>query len=244
MIEKFFEGVKYEEVDVQGRIVRFPVRYIDQTRISVTLTASTERVRKALPSVKLEPVEINKGTTTISLMAFEYREIDSLSPYNEFGTFVPVLCKAKPDDSGLPGVFCFHLPVTTERARFGGVEIYGFPKFVAEITFKDLGDSLSCHVWHDGKDIATIRVRKIEAATRKWVDYCYTVRNGRILRTFLQAHGLVGTSNLEGGASIELGSHPVAEELRQLEIGQSPIQYSYMPKVQSLLHRPSENFPI
>jgi hypothetical protein len=52
---------------------------------------------------------------------------------------VPVLYKTTDQGPGLPGGYVVHPPLTTEEARCGGAEFYGFPRFLAEITFEDAG---------------------------------------------------------------------------------------------------------
>ncbi len=246
MVEKsdFFKDVKIEEVEVSGELVRFPVRYYDQMRISANFPAPIQNVRKLIPSDKLKPVETKPGKTVVVLIAFEYKHLDNIAPYNEFGVFVPVLYKKSDEDQGMLGSYCLHLPVTTERARYGGVAIYGYPKFVADITFEDLGDRVRCRVWADGKYIITLDVKKVETATKTSETYSFTVKDGKILRTLVQTYGLVGTSSIRGGASYILGDHPISTELRSLKIGKTALQYSYMPKLQSLLHKPTLSLPM
>jgi hypothetical protein len=244
MKSKLFSGVKFEEVAIGGSSIRFPIRYIDQSRISATFTASTEKVREKLPTRKLKPVEVKPGTTTLTVMAMQYRRIDGLAPYNEMGTFAPVVYEAGDEVPGKQGIYCFHMPVTTERARYGGVAGYGFPKFIADIVFSDLGDALSCMLWADGKDILTLSVKKIETKEVTRDSYIFTRKGKQLVYTLSQQTSLIGASREAGGASLKLGDHRVAKDIRDMEIGQTPLEYSYMPKMQSLLHKPGERLPL
>ena len=88
-----------------------------------------------LLSKRLEPIEISPGVGLLSIIAFEYKAIQGLKPYNEFGTFIPVNYRRGDGTLSDPGVYCLHLPVTTEMARWGGVAVYGFPKIAADIEF-------------------------------------------------------------------------------------------------------------
>ena len=63
--------------------------------------------------------------------------------------------------------YVWQLPVTTERARIGGVEMYGYPKFLADIVFVDEGNMLACTLSEGGKDILTLKGRKLKTGTEK-----------------------------------------------------------------------------
>lgn len=237
------KSVKFEDIEFEGYKIRFPVVYKDQSRISANYTVSLSRARSVLPSKKLEPIEVIPGAGMLSIVAFEYKSIEGLKPYNEFGSFVPVNYRKGDGTLSDPGVYCMHLPVTTERARWGGVAIYGFPKIVADIEFVHKKNATSCSVWHDGKTIADLSVKKLETETILGKSYCYTYRDGKILKTLVETEGLVGTSQTMGGAKLELGTHKIADELRNLNLGEEAVHYQYVPQMYSLLHKPSERLP-
>ncbi len=237
------KGVKFEDIEFEGQKIRFPIVYRDQSRISANYTISLSKARSVLPSKKLEPIEVMPGAGMLSIMAFEYKSIEGMKPYNEFGTFMPVNYRKSDDTLSGPGVYCLHLPVTTERARWGGVAVYGFPKKVSYIEFFHKKDATSCSVWHDGKTIADLSVSKLETETTIGKSFCYTYRDGNILKTLVETEGLVGTGQTMGGAKLELGTHKIADELRNLNLGEDAVQYQYIPQMYSLLHKPSERLP-
>ncbi len=232
--------VKFEEVKRGDRQIRFPVEYNDQLRISVNYTVSSEKVRKILPSKRLEPIEIKPGVAMLSLIAYKYNKIYQLKSYNEFGAFIPV--NYRRDDGTLsdPSVYCYHLPVTTEMARWAGVEVYGFPKIIADIEFQHRGKSTSCIVWQDGKTIAKLTAKKLETKMMADKSICYTFLNGSILKTLVETEGLVGVSHEAEGAKLELGKYRISDDLRALNISSEPIEYRYVKKMYMLLHKPSE----
>ena len=239
----FEKGVKFEDVEFGGWKVRFPVVYSDQSRIAATYTVSLSKAKAMLPSKRLEPLEVKPGLGMLSIIAFEYKAISGLKPYNEFGTFIPVNYRKEDGSLGETGSYCLHLPVTTERARYGGVAIYGFPKIVTDIEFVHEKDATNCVVWHDGKTIAELSVRNLEPkrATRRSISY--TFKDGSLLKTPVDAEGLVGASQGEDGAKLKLGTHRIADELRGLNLGAEAVEYQYIPQMYSLLHKPSERLP-
>jgi len=74
--------------------------------------------------------------------------------------------------------------------------------------------------------------------------HSYTVKNGELLRTLIQAQGQYGIARFKGGASCALGDHPIAEELRALGISETAVQRVYAPRVQSMLHSAGERLPL
>ncbi len=71
------------------------------------------------------------------------RAVQIAGPYTEVAIQVPV---EPVDDS--PGDKFAHLflPVSTEAARWPGVDIYGFPKFVAKINFVRDENQIACRL--------------------------------------------------------------------------------------------------
>ncbi len=243
--DPFFAGRKIEEREGCGRRWTFPARYYDTTTISASFPAPVAAVRKILPTGALKPVQLMPDVAVVNLWAFEYRHIDQLAPYNEFMVAVPVLYKTTDQEPGLPGGYVFHLPVTTEEARCGGVELYGFPKFLADITFEDTGQARSCRVRADGRDIVSLEVKKTDTKKTQLPDgYAYTVKNGQLLRTRVQSQAQIGIADVKGGGSFILGDHRVAEQLRALEMNKTSVRHMYATQGQSMLHLPGERLPL
>jgi len=47
----------------------------------------------------------------------------------------------------------------------------------------------------------------------------------------------------QGGATYTLGDHPIANELRSLDVGDKAVQYIYAPQLQSLLYPGETRLP-
>ena len=188
------------------------------------------------------------------MVAMEYRQIADVAPYNEFGIMVPVLYQPTINIPGLPllfphwfkrfGLYIHHLPVTTQAAYDFGVEIWGYPKIVAEISFEDRGQVRRCRLRADGKDIVILEVKKLPTKVRFINYYSYTVKDGQLLRTLIQTQGEYGIARFRGGASFTLGDHPIAKELLALGIGKTAVECLYAPQVQSMLHPAGERLPL
>ena len=256
MGESLFSEATIEEVALStGARIGLPVRYYDWSWINALFPAPAAKVQRLLPSKKMKPVLAMPGIAMVALTAMEYRKIADVAPYNEFSIAIPVQFEPTFNIPGLPlffhpllsprryrkfGMYVHHLPVTTQTARDFGVEIWGYPKFIAEISFEDVGEMRRCQLCAEKKNIVTLDIKKSATKPRSINFYTYTVKDGKILRTLVQTQGEYSITRFPGGASYTLGDHPIAEELKALGMGKTALGRFYAPRVQSLLHTASE----
>ena len=255
MDETFFGELSTREFELSsGLRMSLPRRYYDWSGIIANFLLPAAAVRTLLPTTRLKPVQLIPGTAIISFVAIEHRRIADVPACNEFAIMTPVLYEPAFDMPMLPllfprwfkrlGFYVHLMPVTTEVGRDLGVEIWGYPKILAEISFEETNDRRRCNISADGRDILSLEVKKMATQT-KAVDYhCYTVKDGRLLRTCIQAEGQLGIARFRGGASYSLGDHPIARELRSLEIGRTAIERIYIPQAHSIHHELSERLPL
>ncbi len=255
MEKTFFDCGKTDKVILSnGTRLGLPVRFHDWSMIMAHFPAPTAKVRKLLPSNYLRPAQVLPGKAIVTLTAIEYRDIADLAPYQEFRITIPVLYRPTVNIPGLPllfpnlfkrfGVYIRHMPVTTEEARVCGVEIWGEPRFMAEISFQESGRVRCCQLRAGGKDILTLEVQKTAVHERSFNHFTFTVKDGHIRRTRTQFAGEIGVSLLKGGASYTLGDHPIAGELRALEMGKTSVERIYAPKVHSITYEAGELLPL
>jgi hypothetical protein len=144
-------------------------------------------VRALLPSPDMHPVEAFRGRALVAFTAFEYRAPD-IDPYNEFSISFPVTF-GKRNIPGLSSLlmmfrryftaYVWQLPVTTERARAAGVELYGYPKFLADITFTTEGGMLACRLSENGRHILTLKGKRLRTSPEKVNRFkTYSVKDG------------------------------------------------------------------
>lgn len=259
MDETFFAGVEIKETILStGVRIWLPIRYYDLSWINAIFPAPAAKVQRLLPSNKLKPILLAPGIAVVALSGFEYRKSD-LNPYNEFVVAIPVQYEPLVNIPGLPllfhpvlspqwyrkfGMYVHHLPVTTQLALDSGVEIYGYPKFIAEISFEETDDMRRCRLRAEGKEIVVLEVKKSATKARSISFYTYTVKNGQLLRTLIQTQGQYCITRFPGGASYTLGDHPIAEELKTLGMGKTAMGRIYAPQLQSLLHPASERLTL
>ena len=228
---------------------QIPTFYYDNTSMTAIYTASTERVRSYLPDSRMHPVELRPGRCLVAFTAFEYRKSD-IDPYNEFS--IAILINF--DKPAIPGLsilrqllanvfhaYVWHLPVTTEIARYGGVELYGYPKFLADITFTRQGGHLECALAEGGRSILTLRGRDLPTRPGKDARFkTYPVKDGITLcGNVYTSHLSYAESRRGADASLTLGTqHPICGELRGIELSEKPLIYQYSAENECVLFGP------
>ena len=136
------------------------------TMTGAVLSAAPEAVRDLLPA-GLTPVRATRSRAAVTLLCVDYDRIgydSGIEPYNEFGVLIPA---THGDSRTLPYVSVFtrgvtgyvwHLPVTSEPAKALGVDIWGYPKEVADITQDDDGTTRRTSVHIDGDHLIDVTV--------------------------------------------------------------------------------------
>lgn len=248
---EFFKGVLQQEfTTVDGKFKgKLPVFYYDNTSITAIFTASTRMVKKFLPHEEMHPVEIFPGRSLVGFSAFEYRKTD-IDPYNEFSISILIsFGKALIPGFGILSqmlkriftAFVWHLPVTTEIARYGGVELYGYPKFIADIRFTRKSDEIVCTLSEKGKHILTLSGKKLPVRKGKIMRFkTYSIKNNIPLVANIYTNPIEFAETTDrDSARLEIGDeHPICTELKSIELSKKPITYQFIPKNEVILFPP------
>jgi len=245
MTENFFKGIKQWDFQKEDLQFKLPVFYYDTTSITAIYTADTQKVKSLLPLPEMNPVELFPGKCLVAFTGFEYRKTD-IAPYNEFA----IVFLISYDKVQIPGItamwqmarrclsgYVWQLPVTTEIARYGGVELYGFPKFIADITFERSESRITCHVAENGQHIISLTGKTLPTATEKITQYItYSVIDDIPLKTNVYINPeKFAQSRDRNAASIELGDHTICRTLKEIDLSQTPVTYQYSPVNQGIL---------
>ncbi len=242
----FFKGVKQWEFNWQEMQGKLPIFYYDTTSLTAVFTASTQEVKKRLPLPQMNPIELIPGRSLVAFTAFEYRRTD-IDPYNEFSiafltTFgraqIPLLTAASQLLRRQLSAYVWQLPVTTEIARMGGVEMYGYPKFIADIDFHKEQSRVICRLSEKGTEILSLEGKVLPAKRQKISRIrTYSVMEGIPLVANVIFNPLqMGISSSRRAAALTIGAtHPISKELRNLELSKAPVQYQYSPLNQAIL---------
>ena len=238
----FFDQFDYEEIDFKGEKGEVPAKYFDVFTISALFPVSAKKLKKYLPTKKMKLIKPFPGISLIFIMAYEYKHISALGPYNEVGIGFPLVFKT--GDQKYEGTQFIHLPVTTERARELGFDLYGYPKFVADIHFEKGGQTTKCNLIHDDEHILSLEVPKLEVKETTSVSHSFTVKDNKLLRTRVSSQGFNGTSREKGKAILTLGNHPIAKEIDELLYKNESVAHSYEPKKQVALPLAEEEYEL
>lgn len=227
-----------------------PVYYHGSTAFVGIFPAAIDAIRGSLPSDALHPVQLPDGRGAVVVAALMVprvlsRRVDGktheLSPYGAVS--VSALCtRGGPAPRGLPllqppaperwrpGQFVLHMPETALEPVHAGRLVYNFPKFVADIDVVETPTYHQARVEEAGRHLLTLRVQSRGPALRDRKTQTYfTSRDARLMRTEQRVLGfrqiIVGAS----AGSLELGDHPVAQELRDLRIEAHPmVAFNYL----------------
>lgn len=254
MSSDFFKGIVQLEFKKEGLEGSFklPVFYYDFTSFTAVYTASTSKVKKYLPHPDMNPVELFPGRCLVGFSAFEYRKID-IDPYNEVSISIPIAF-GKKTFWGIGvlrqmwqmwkrsfSVYIWHLPVTTEIARFGGVELYGYPKFIAKIDFSEEGDFITCTLKEGEEHILTLKGKKLKTSKGKQMRFItYSIKDGIPLLTNVFVNPIQFAQSMSPSSAIlQIGkNHPICKELEDIQLGSYPILYHYIPLNEAILFGP------
>jgi len=196
------------------------------TMTGAVLSASREAVAELLPA-GLTPIRATPNRAAVTFLCVSYDRIgddSGITPYNEFGVLLPAVragTQTVPFASvftrGVSG-YVWYLPVTSKPATALGVDIWGYPKDVAEITHVEDGSVRETTVRLDGQHLIGVSVDRPPTFSRSDSGVSYTTKDGTLLRERLELNGEIGAWPYSGKVSYTLGDHPRARRLRELDL--------------------------
>jgi hypothetical protein len=232
---------------IQGRTVEMPVVVRDASSGAATFVVSAAAARRLVPGA-LEPLEILPGRALCSLAAIEYRDND-LGRYNEVS--IAFFVRERGKANGIPYVatvadflraraatYIHRLPVDGSFTCEAGRTIWGFPKTIEQIEISRLRSRSSCRLVADGRHALTLSLphggkRTLPDATM----VTYSIIDGALHRTEFSSGG-EGVGFHLGGAEVELGDHPIAEELRSLGFPKRALMTMWMERMHGRFEAP------
>jgi hypothetical protein len=225
-----------------------PVSFPSLSAMALVYSGSRAEACRLLPDARMQPVDVAPGRCLIGLVGVEYHESE-LGPYREFGLTIPVAFGARPLPllsmlrEGLSrtlSAWIVRLPVTTERARDGGIRLAGFPKELADVRFEAEGPFLRGTVAYDGQVALSWRIEAgDEPGERELALRSYTMIEGVPLVSRLVIRQRRFRDQIRPKpARLELGSGPLAETLRALQLGETPLAGHYCSSARALLFPP------
>jgi hypothetical protein len=248
----FFDGVVQEPFDIRGFPARAPLFYRDLHMMAGIFLADLAAVRAALPSM-LRPLVPLPGQALVGINCFEYKDTD-IGPYNEVSISVALRSRRCPLlDAALAlraallrryEIFVLDLPVSTDVAVHGGVDVFNYPKYRAAIRFEERGGERTCEVLdaRTGELIlgfAGDTPRAPSSPRSVITSDSFPLLEGVPVRARVRINPLEMRGLLLGDhLRVRLGRHARAEGLRRLRLGRL-VQYLYIPRGEAILYRPT-----
>ena len=218
---------------IQGRTVSLPVEVRRAAQWGVQYLVPAAAAQRVVDPTGLEVTGPLPGRALMALAVCRYDDTD-LDPYHEVAvSFVVRAHDAPPRPSaadrlrefasGAIGAYIHRLPVDQSFTCEAGRDIWGFPKWVTsiEIDEPDPGDTrrgtgTMVRLIDDGVHVLSLTLAaggpvRLPAQAPP----SYSFRDGVLRRTVWETSG-EGVSGRPGGATLVLGDHPMADELRTL----------------------------
>jgi len=248
--DQFFKDTPRTTFNMAGKPIYFPILYYDSRMISGTFTVKTKRLKKLLPHPNFKPVEILPGVSVFTIAALEYRDT-SIEPYNEIAICTPVKFPPKfifPWLSAISmrieknfSVYIHHLPVTTEMARKVGIHFFNYPKFLAEITFKDHDDKIEVTLRENGELILKMHVEKLPLnQTAQTEFHTYSIKENVVMHTLIEGWSPRYRLKMVGSkAELELGSHWISQEIAGLNLSNTSLAVLHTDGMMTKLYTPN-----
>ncbi|MFC9969449.1 acetoacetate decarboxylase family protein [Spirillospora sp. NPDC127200] len=204
---------------IQGEGVALPVRIRDAAVASAMFAVPAAPAQAVIAYSGLEVAEPLPGRAICSLAFVRYADGD-LGSYHEFAVAFLVRPPGAPPTRRMKGVgaFIHWLPVNQEFTLEAGRTIWGFPKEMADIPMDLSARVKRCAVRIGGLTAVELAVRPglplPSGSAAPKID-AYSCLDGVTRRTGWTM-APTGVRMRPGGATLRLGDHPVAAELRGL----------------------------
>ena len=212
-----------------GHTFELPVS-LSATIAGAVFSADRSAVTALLPS-GLEPVGTRADRAAMTVLIVQYDRVgkETIPPYDEVGVLfpaveagtrtVPYLSVLRRPVSG----YVHTLPVTTEPARAFGVDVWGYPKLVADIDVTDEGRTRRAAVTTGEGTLLSASIRRPRTVPARLSGYNFTVRDDELLQEPTKLRGRVGAWFGGDGASLSFGEHPIGRQLQGVGVGKRPL---------------------
>ncbi len=235
-------------VEIEGRRIDLPVEVRDACSASATYLVDAAAASTLLPGGEFEAVQVLPGRALFSLACIDYRDND-LGDYNEVSFALFVREKSQP--SGVPylsaladfvrgraSTYILWLPVDQRFTRDAGSRIWGFPKTLEDIDMRTDGATMSCTLRSQGSRVLTFTAPcRAKRRLPESCMYTYTHIDGIAHKTLFRSRA-GGASIRPGGSSLDLGEHPMAEQLRRLGLPKTPLLSVWMEHMSASFEAP------
>jgi len=232
--------------EVDGERIEIPVRVQQAKTTSATFLVDADAAQSVIDHTGLSVDRKRRNRAIVALALIKYAQCD-LGDYHELAlSFVVAPPTGAPAPSkGEVSTYIHRLPVNQEFTCEGGRGIWGFPKWVADLTCDHgAGQTTGVLKNDDGSDLVTVRLRhgRFPVPSRDMTMTCFSNDDeGRILRTVWTTHNQGTRLRFGGaGADVTIGhGHPLADELRTLGFPRPPLMTMHVEHMSATFDAPT-----
>jgi len=205
--------------EVDGVSIDFPLTVEEMNSATLTFTVPVEPARVLLPGDAFEVFEVAPGSAMLIVALCDYIR-NPWGDYNEVNLGLLVNPVGQPERVG---AFQWRMPVDQEFTKQAGNQVLGLPKTVEELTVNYTDDAVTFRLVMGGEPTLSVTMPRVAAggAPSREETITYSYIDGaptEVPLTIDLPTGLVDPAEVR----IELGTSPVAEELRSLGLPATP----------------------
>ncbi len=220
--------------ELDGEEIAIPVEVRSAKMVAAQYVVDGDAAQALIDYSGLRVARQLGGRAMVALSAVQYTDND-LGPYHEFAVAVVV----EPHDAP-PGwrpsptnvtTLIHRLPVNQSFTCAVGKGLWGFPKWVADITYAETDRSTICTVVDDDEFVLSFEARRglVPLPASDVEMACYSWDDGVLRRTPWTTRSRRMKAR-PGGTTLTLGTnHPMATELRDLGLPKTPLMTTGTP---------------
>lgn len=204
-----------------GLDISFGASYYKWDFFLVELLAEYQGIEEILARRNLIPLKDSQGNARIQIAGCDMKDVQIVGPYYEISVQVPVEAL---DGSEGEHFAHLYLPVTTESARWPGVDITGFPKFIFQMDKYEKGRKIFWRLGGVEEPVLMFEMEDVIGPEQRirW-DY-YGIRKGALIKTVFDFEGKIFESEAGQNTKLILGKHPIGVELGKLLLSDKVIR--------------------
>ena len=205
--------------EIDGVSIDFPMVVDDMRQATLTYTVPIDAARALLPGDAFEVLEVAPGQAMFLVALVDY-VVNPWGDYNEVNLGLLAQPVGQPERAG---AFVYRMPVDQEFTMTAGNQVLGLPKTVEDLTFAYEGDEVTVRLASGGEHVMTVTFPRVltDDAPTATETITYSYLDG--VATELPLTIDLGSGVIDPASIVmELGSGPIAEELRSLGLPCAP----------------------
>lgn len=218
---------------IDGKEIPLPVVVKKARNAFATYIVDAKAAQAWIAESGFTVAEVWPGKAVMQVVGVEYFEND-LGDYHEAGisfyvndpgkkSRIPLIGGLIDIIRGRAASYLHLLPVNQDFTMHAGRFIWGYPKWNTDVAITEENNQLVTRFNDQGKHVFTLRAELGgKTAVNGQKQLSASARQGTAYKTVGIANGTGGKFGL-GGAPLELGAHPIADELRKLGLPKKPI---------------------